>query len=90
MENITKVKKEVLLNFVKEIGGPVTCQRRIETKNTVDLIYLQHLKNNPAVILTVVKFENGQNDYRCLICRDGEDRDLSTRFNNFVKENVIE
>ena len=90
MENITKVKKQVLLNFVKEIGGPAACQRCIETKNAVDLVYYQRVKNNPIVVVTVVKFENGQENYKCFVCRDGEDRDFSAKFNSFVKENIMQ
>ena len=87
MESITKVKRNILTGFVKELGGPATCQRCIETPGAIDLIYIQTMKNNPAPILTVVKFTNGEAEYKCLVCRDGEDRDFSEKFNNFVKEN---
>ena len=39
MKNITKVEKQNLLGFVKEIGGPGECQRCVETKNEVDLVF---------------------------------------------------
>lgn len=84
MKNITKVEKQNLLGFVKEIGGPGECQRCVETKDEVDLVYYQMLKNNPAPIITIVKFTSGENSYNCLICRESEERDVSARFNNYL------
>ena len=45
---------------------------------------LEEVKNNPMGILTVVKFTNVESGYKCLICRDGEDRDFSSKFNSYL------
>ena len=86
MKSITKIEKSKLLGFVKNLGGPESCQRCIQTKNSVDLVYFQRIKNNPNLFLTVVSFgeaSDGKN-YVCNVSQNGEDRDFTEKFNNYL------
>lgn len=86
MKSITKLEKSKLLGFVKHIGGPESCQRCVQTKNSVDLVYFQCIKNNPNLVMSIVTFgdaADGKN-YVCKIRQNSEDRDFTEKFNNYL------